>query len=126
MEDWLLLRTHSPTLRELNICLVAQSCLTFCDPMDYILTGSSVHGISQTRILEWDAMPSSREKAQPRDRTQVSCIAGGFFTSWTTREAKENQEAFLILRDPPKRKIEVTNVKPFLHVFFGVCENLAA
>ena len=94
--------------------------------MDYILTGSSVHGISQTRILEWDAMPSSREKAQPRDRTQVSCIAGGFFTSWATREAKENQQTFLILRDPPKRKIEVTNLKPVLHVFFGVCENLAA
>ena len=40
--------------------LVAQSCLTLCDPMTYILPGSSVHGILQARILEWVAMPSSR------------------------------------------------------------------
>ena len=40
--------------------LIAQSCLTLCDPMTYILPGSSVHGILQARILEWVAMPSSR------------------------------------------------------------------
>ena len=40
--------------------LVAQSCLTLCDPMDYSLPGSSVHGILQERILEWVAIPSSR------------------------------------------------------------------
>ena len=39
-------------------------------------------GILQTRILEWVAMPSSRGSSQPRDRTQVSCIAGGFFAIW--------------------------------------------
>ena len=44
-------------------------------------------GIFQARILEWVAMPSSRGSSRPRDRTQVSCIAGGFFTSWATREA---------------------------------------
>ena len=44
-------------------------------------------GILQARILEWVAMPSSRGSSQPRDQTQVSHIAGGFFTSWTTREA---------------------------------------
>ena len=37
-----------------------QSCLTLCDPMDYSLPGSSVHGILQARILEWVAMPSCR------------------------------------------------------------------
>ena len=37
-------------------------------------------GIHQARILEWVAIPSSRDSSQPRDRTQVSCIAGGFFT----------------------------------------------
>ena len=104
MEDWLLLITHSPTLREPNVCLVAQSCLTLCNSMDYSITGSSVHGISQTRILEWDAMPSSRDKAQPRDRTQVSCIAGGLFTSWATRKAQENQETFLILKETPRKE----------------------
>ena len=44
-------------------------------------------GILQARILEWVAMPSSRGSSSPRDRTQVSCIAGRFFTVWATREA---------------------------------------
>ena len=55
---------------------VTQSCLTLCDPMDY-----KVHGILQARILEWVAIPFSRGSSQPRNQTQVSCIAGGFFTS---------------------------------------------
>ena len=46
-------------------------------------------GILQARILEWVAVPSSRGSSQPRDRTQVSLIAGGFFTVWATREAQE-------------------------------------
>ena len=45
----------------------------------------TVHGILQARILEWVAFPFSRGSSQPRDRTQVSHIAGGFFTSWATR-----------------------------------------
>ena len=52
-----------------------QSCLTLCDPMDCSPPGSSVHGILQTRILEWVAMPSSRGSSQPRDRTHVSYIS---------------------------------------------------
>ena len=55
---------------------IPQSCLTLCDPMNY-----TVHGILQARILEWVAIPFSRGSSQSRDRTQVSCIAGGFFTS---------------------------------------------
>ena len=54
----------------------------YCNP-----PGSSVHGILQARLLEWVAMPSSRESSQPRDRTQVSHTAGRFFTIWVTREA---------------------------------------
>ena len=68
------------------LCLVAQSYPTLCDP-PWSLPGSSVHGILQARILEWAAMPSSRGSSQPRAWTRVSCIAGGFFTSWATREA---------------------------------------
>ena len=64
-----------------------QSCLTFCDPMDHSLPDSSVHEILQARILEWVAISFSRGSSRPRDRTQVSCIAGGFFTNWATREA---------------------------------------
>ena len=54
-------------------CLVAQSCLTFCNPMDYNPPCSSVHGISQA-ILEWVVISFSRGSFGPRDRTQVSCI----------------------------------------------------
>ena len=55
---------------------VAQLCLTLCDLMDY-----TVHGILQARVLEWVAFPVSRGSSQPRDQTQLSYIAGGFFTS---------------------------------------------
>ena len=48
------------------IVLAAQSCLTLCDPMNCSLPGSSVHGIPQTRILEWAAIPFSRGSSQPR------------------------------------------------------------
>ena len=46
-----------------------QSCPTLCDSMDCSLPGSSVHGISQPRILEWVVMPSSRGSCRPRDQT---------------------------------------------------------
>ena len=64
-------------------CMCDQSlqlCPTFRNPMDCSPPGSSVYGILQARILEWVAMSSFRESSQPKDRTQVSCIAGGFFT----------------------------------------------
>ena len=56
--------------------------------MDCGPPGSSVHGILQARILEWVAMPSSRGSSQPRDQTQVSWVAGGFFTVWATKKVK--------------------------------------
>ena len=62
---------------------VAQSCLTLCDPRYY-----TVHGILQARILKWVAFPFSRGSSQPKDQTQVSHIAGRFFTNWATREPK--------------------------------------
>ena len=64
---------------------VAQSSLTLCNPVD-----STVHGILQARILEWVAFPFSRGSSQPRDRTQVPCIAGRFFTSWATWNIREH------------------------------------
>ena len=57
-----------------------QSCLTLYDPMDCSLPGSSVHGISQARILEWVAIFFSRRYSQPRDPTRVSYTAGRRFT----------------------------------------------
>ena len=66
---------------------VSQSCPTFCDPMDCRLPGSSIHGILQANILEWAAISFSRGSSWPRDQTQVSCIVGGCFNLWATREA---------------------------------------
>ena len=63
---------------------VTQSCQTLCDPMDY-----RVRGILQAGILERVAFLFSRGSSRPKDWTQVSCIAGRFFTSWATREAQE-------------------------------------
>ena len=59
----------------------------FCNPMNYSLPSFSVHGIFQARILEWVAISFSRGSSQPRDQTQVSCIADRRFTIWATRES---------------------------------------
>ena len=62
-------------------------CPTLCDPMDCSLSGSSVHGIFQVRVLKWIAISYSRGSSQPRNRTQVSRIAGRCFAVWAAREA---------------------------------------
>ena len=64
-----------------------QFCPTLCYPMDCSLSGSSVHGIFQARLLEWIAISFSRGSSQPRNWTQVSHTAGRFFTVWATRQA---------------------------------------
>ena len=71
---------------------VVQSCPTLCDPMNY-----TIHGILQARIPEWIAVPFSRRSSQPRDQTQVSHIAGRFFTSWATRGASWEQKSVCLL-----------------------------
>ena len=58
----------------------------FCNPVDCNLPGSSVCGILQARILEWVVIPLSRGSSLLRYRTQVSCMAGRFFTVWAIRE----------------------------------------
>ena len=63
--------------------------------MDCSLSDSSVHEILQARILEWVAIPFSKGSSWPRDQTQISCIAGRFFTSWATREA-QNKGKYLL------------------------------
>ena len=65
----------------------ALSCPTLCNPVDCSSPGSSIHGILRARILEWVAISFCRGSSQPRDRTQVSCIAGRRFNLWATREA---------------------------------------
>jgi len=49
----------------------------------------TIHGILQAGILDWVAFPFSRGSSQPRDKIQVSRIAGRFFTSWASREVQE-------------------------------------
>ena len=72
--------------QKLGVCLVTQSCPTLCDPMSHKVTAFQALlslGILQARILEWVAMPSSRDLPnpgiKPRSPLQES-IAGGFFT----------------------------------------------
>ena len=55
--------------------MLLQSCLTFCDPMDHSLPGSSVHGILLARILEWVATPSSSGSRRLRDQTCISYVS---------------------------------------------------
>ena len=93
MQNYVLLEDNRENLIDLDLvktCYVklAQSCPTFCDPMDCSLLCSSVCGILQARILEWVAISFSRRSSQPRDRIRVSRIAGRHFTIWATREAR--------------------------------------
>ena len=86
----------------------AQSCPTLCDPMDYV-----VHRILQARILEWVAFPFSSGSSQPMDRTHVSRIAGGFFTSWATQAKhviNSKREGARDLASVGSRKWEVLSV----------------
>ena len=74
----------------LLLYLVAQLCLTLCDPVNCSLPGSTVHGIFQARILEWIAISFCGVSSWPRDQTHgacVSCTAGEFLTCWATGEA---------------------------------------
>ena len=67
---------------------VAQSCLTLCNPVDCSLPGSSVHGILQSRILEWVTISFSRGSSRPGDQTRVSRIGGRRFNLWDTDHNK--------------------------------------
>ena len=77
----------------MHACSVTQSCLTVCDAMDCGPSGSSVHGIFQTRILEWVAISSSRGSSLPRIQLvspASPALAGGFFTTALPGKPKVN------------------------------------
>ena len=69
-------------------------------------------GILQARILEWVALPSSKGSFQPRDRTQVSHIAGGFFYQLSYQESPRILEwvvyPFSRTSSPPRNQTEVS------------------
>ena len=81
------------------VALVAKLCPTLCHPMNCSTPGSSVHGISQTRILVWVAIPFSRGSSQPKDRTCISCIDRQILYHWATRETQASGWATVTL-DP--------------------------
>ena len=95
-------------------CMHAKSlqlCPTLGDPMDCSLPGSSVHGILQARILEWVAVPSSMGSSQPRDQTHVSgvsSLAGGFFTTGTTRKVEWPSKQWFSKYSPLGNSISIT------------------
>jgi len=90
---------------------VSQSCLTLCDPMDYI-----VHGILQARILEWVAFPFSKGIFPTQGSNPVSHIAGGFFTSWAT------SKVCVLIFNIYMLKVHVINsISLFLCNFWGLC-----
>ena len=68
-------------------CLVIQSCPSLCDPMDCSPPGSSAHGISQARTLEWVAISFSRGSSQPRDQTLCLLLDRQILCHWATWEA---------------------------------------
>ena len=71
-----------------------QSWPTLCDLMDRRLPASSVHGILQATILKWVVIHCSRGSSQPRDPTQICCIAGRFFYC-LSRQGKGNMVQML-------------------------------
>ena len=87
---WSHFKVLSYTLAVCCVCMCAELYLSFWDPMDYSLPSSSLHGISQTRILEWGAISFSRGSSQPRDWMRVSCascIGRWILYHWATWEA---------------------------------------
>ena len=93
---------------------VAHSCWTLCYPIDCSLSGFSVLGIFQARVLEWVAISFSRGSSRPRGWTQVSCIAGRLFIVWATREATRKGRQTLIWGY--LRSLLFTGDSPKLHV----------
>ena len=84
--------------------LATQLCLSLCDPMDCSPPGSSIHGVSQARILEWVANPFSRGSFRPRDRTQVSGVAGRLFHLSHQGSPSDSAELLLLQRLGPGRR----------------------
>ena len=85
MESWRV-RHNWATFTFIVVVSLISWVWLFCDPIDSSLPGSSVHGISQARILEWVAISSSRGSVQLRDWTQASCINRWILSLGATRD----------------------------------------
>ena len=98
---------------------VAKLCLALWDPVDYSPPGSSVHGISQARILEWVAISFSKASSQPRDQTRVSSIGRHVLYHWATREA-----SCFIYTDYRNTRGMLMHILVYLEVYECVCLTL--
>ena len=92
-----------------GLCSVHKSCPTLCDPMGCSPLDTSVHGISQARILKWVTILFSRGSSQPRDRTHVSCLP---FLHWQA-------DFFFLPLEPPGHTITWVDV-----ILFHISETL--
>ena len=91
-----------------------------CNPMYCSLPVSSVHVISQERILEWVAVSFSTASSRPRNWTWVSCIAGGFFGCWATGEAHRSHLLIPNFQSSPPPHFSLGNCKSVLNVYESV------
>ena len=90
---------------------VAQLWPVLCESMDCKLPGSSIHGILQARILVWVNNPFSSLSSWSTIWTGISCIEGGFFTSWVTMEAiQESWVQYQVRKIPWRRAWQPTPV----------------
>ena len=105
------------------VCLLAQSCLTLCNPMDCSLPAFFVHGILQARILEWVAMSSSKGSSQPRDQTSVSYLASGYFTAKPPGKTSRSSQALYKIWISTNVFLSIAYVSPYL-LQNDVTENL--
>ena len=105
---WMSLRLLKPSPSSNYTKFRWKACCVVLIPWTVACQAPLSRGILQARILLWVAIPSSREASQPRDWSQVSCIAGGLFSVWASKETQENWGGKLILspEDLPNPGIE--------------------
>ena len=96
---------------------VAQWCPALCNPMDCSLTGFSIHGIFQARVLEWVAISFSRRSSWPRDWTQVSRIVGRGITIWATREVLLSLASRFFIAESPETVFYIKDSTCFVNKF---------
>ena len=84
------------SVEQITLCSFIHECTV---AWGFFATPSSFHGILQARVLEWVAISFSRGFSRPRDRTQVSRIAGRRFNLWATREAQGRNCCHMLQHD---------------------------
>ena len=96
-----------------SCCFVAKSCLSFCDPMDCSQPGSSVHGLSQARILELAAFSFSRGSSRPKNQTCVSCLGRWIITNEPPGKPRSsfNSTAIQLRHKPPRASVRFQRFK---------------